>query len=102
MKHLMNFEELNESLPRNKSVEQMKMVRKLSKGTDIGDRISDMNDEGANLHYMYNAIDKGIESHEDYEKNNRAFIPGWNFKGLTDPFTGNKKPKKKTGKKKTI
>jgi hypothetical protein len=38
------------------------MVRKLSKGTDIGDRISDMNREGENLHYMHNAIDNGIES----------------------------------------
>lgn len=102
MEHLMNFEQLNESLPRNKSVEQMKMVRKLSKGIDIGDRISDMNDEGANLHYMHNSIDKGIESFEDFEKSNKSFIPGWNFKNLTDPFTGNAKPKKKKGKKKTI
>jgi hypothetical protein len=29
------------------TIDQLKMVRKLSKGTDIGDRISDMNREGA-------------------------------------------------------
>ena len=95
MKHLMDFETLNESLPRDKSIEQMKMVRRLSKGTDIGDRVSDMNGEGENLHYMRNPIDSGIESYSDFEKSNKSFIPGWNFKNLTDPYTGNKKSKKK-------
>jgi hypothetical protein len=33
---------INESLPKQKSVEQLKMVRKLSKGIDIGDRITDL------------------------------------------------------------
>lgn len=95
MKHLMDFEILNESLPRDKSVEQMEMVRKLSKGIDIGDRISDMNDEGANMHYMHNAIDKGIESYEDFEKSQKDFVPGWNFKNLVGPFPPTKKLKKK-------
>jgi hypothetical protein len=33
------------SLPNKNTIDQLKMVRKLSKGTDIGDRISDMNRE---------------------------------------------------------
>jgi hypothetical protein len=56
------FDAIDESLPNKNTIDQLKMVRKLSKGTDIGDRISDMNREGENLHYMHNAIDNGIES----------------------------------------
>jgi hypothetical protein len=54
------FDAIDESLPNKNTIDQLKMVRKLSKGTDIGD-ISDMNRE-ENLHYMHNAIDNGIES----------------------------------------
>jgi len=35
--------ELNESLPREQTVKQWKRLRKLTKGIDIGDRITDMN-----------------------------------------------------------
>lgn len=101
MKHLMNFDKLFESLPRNKSVDQMKWLRKLTKGIDIGDRISDMNDEGANIHYMDNAIDRGVESYEDFEKSNQDFIPGWNYQGLIDPYSGSKVQAKKKPKKKS-
>ena len=54
---------LTESLPQQKSVDQLKMVRKLSKGTDIGDKI---HMTGANLSYDTNVIDTGIESYQDY------------------------------------
>jgi hypothetical protein len=84
------FSKISESLVQKRSLDQLKMVRKLSKSTDIGDRISDMNDEGANLHYMKNAIDDGVETFQDFEAKNKKFITGWNFKNLTDPFTGNK------------
>jgi hypothetical protein len=56
------------------------------KGIDIGDRISDLNKQGANISYMRNPIDSGIESYEDYEKHNKKFIPSWNAKGLISPF----------------
>ena len=60
-----------ECLPNEKSIKQLEMVAKLSKKTDIGNRISDMNKEGANIHWIQNPIKTGIESREDYEKNNR-------------------------------
>lgn len=60
-----------ENLPQESTVKQLKRIRKLSKGTDIGDRISDMNKEGANIHYIQNPIDKGIESIQDYWKKNK-------------------------------
>lgn len=86
MKHLKRFSEINESLPRQHTVDQLKRLRKLTKGTDIGDRISDMNKEGANIQYIQNPIDSGIESYEDYEKANKKFIPSWNLKHLSGPF----------------
>lgn len=65
-----NFEEfITESLPRQQSVDQLKKLRKVTKGIDIGDRISDMNKQGANIHYIQNPIDTGIESYEDSLKN---------------------------------
>ncbi len=86
---------LFESLPRQQTVDQLKKLRKLTKGVDIGDRISDMNKQGANIDYIKNPIDTGIESFEDYEKKNKKFIPSWNLKHLLDPFEHSKKKKKK-------
>lgn len=71
MKHILTFDEVNESLPRESSVKQLKRLRKLTRGTDIGDKISDMNKQGANIHYIQNPIDTGVESIEDYWKSNR-------------------------------
>jgi len=69
MKHLLRFQELTEgALPRKKTVDQWKKLRKLTKGTDIGDKISDMNKQGANIQYIHNAVDTGIESYEDYQR----------------------------------
>lgn len=92
---IIRFEEfeLNESLPRKQTVEQLKRVMKMSAKTDIGNRISDMNTQGANIQYIQNPIDSGIESYEDFEKSNKKFIPSWNTKGLLSPFTGGGKKK---------
>jgi hypothetical protein len=73
-----------EALPRANSIKQLKRVRKASKGTDIGDRISKMS--GANMQYIQNPIDTGIESYEDFEVSNKKFISGWNMKNLISPF----------------
>lgn len=85
------------ALPRQSTVDQLKRIRKASKGTDIGDRIPDMKKQGANIAYIHNPVDTGIESYEDFEKNNKKFIPSWNFKHLMGPFdhriVGNKKKK---------
>jgi hypothetical protein len=84
----------NESLPREQSVDQLKKVMKQSAKTDIGNRISDMNKQGANIQYIQNPIDSGIESYEDFEKKNKKFIPSWNLKHLLSPFSGEGKKKK--------
>lgn len=85
----------NESLPREQSVDQLKRVMKQSAKTDIGNRVSDMNKQGANIQYIQNPIDSGIESYEDFEKHNKKFIPSWNLKHLTSPFSGESKKKSK-------
>lgn len=82
------FEMTNEALPRQRSVDQLKRVMKLSARTDIGNRISDMNKQGANIQYIQNPIDSGIESYEDYEKHNKKFVSSWNLKGMLGPFKG--------------
>jgi hypothetical protein len=83
--------ELNESLPRQQSVDQLKKIMKISAKTDIGNRISDMNKQGANIQYIQNPIDTGIESYEDYEKHNKKFVPSWNLKHLLGPFENGEK-----------
>ena len=82
------FEMTNEALPNKKTVDQLKKVMKISKRTDIGNRISDMNKQGANLHYMQNPIETGIESKEDYDEHNKKFVSSWNLKGMLGPFKG--------------
>lgn len=90
-----NGDKVNEGLPNQKTVDQWKMLRRLTKGIDIGDRISDMSKQGANIQHISNPIDTGIESFEDFERNNKSFIPSWNLKNLLSPFEFNKKVKKK-------
>lgn len=75
MKHLLNFKQLNENLPRQSTVNQLKRLRKITKGVDIGDRISDMNKQGANIQYIKNPIDTGIESIEHYWQHNDPVKP---------------------------
>lgn len=82
------FEMTNEALPNKKSVDQLKKVMKMSARTDIGNRISDMNKQGANIHYIQNPIDTGIESKEDYDEHNKKFVSSWNLKGMLGPFKG--------------
>jgi hypothetical protein len=79
---------LTESLPTQKSVEQLNKVMKFSAKTDIGNRISDMNKQGANIQYIQNPIETGIESKEEYDKHNRKFVSSWNLKGMLGPFKG--------------
>lgn len=75
--------EVSESLPRQKSVDQLKKVMKASEKTDIGNRIGL---EGGNLHFSKNPIKSGIESYEEFEKKNKSFVSGWNTKNLISPF----------------
>lgn len=97
--------EINESLPQDNTINQLKRVMKLSKKTDIGERISDMSKQGANIQYIRNPIETGIESTQDYERSNKKFEPNWNLKRLK-PYktyfldqTTSDKPKPKRKKK---
>jgi hypothetical protein len=82
------FEMTNEALPNQKTVNQLKKVMKMSARTDIGNRVSDMNKQGANIQYIQNPIETGIESREDYDKHNKKFVSSWNLKGMLGPFKG--------------
>jgi hypothetical protein len=81
------------ALPQQRTVDQLKKLRKATKSVDIGDKISDMNKQGANIQYIHNPIDTGIESQQDFEKHNKSFQAGWNLKHL-EPFKSYKKKKK--------
>lgn len=88
---VLSFDEFNEgALPREETVKQLKKLRKLTKSTDIGDRVPNMKKQGANIHFMHNPVDTGVESYEDFEKHNKKFKPGWNARGETSPFKGEK------------
>ena len=65
------FEEfIKESLPRESSVKQLQRVMKISDKTDIGNKVDLV---GNNLNFNRNPIKTGIESYEDYEKQNKKF-----------------------------
>lgn len=74
---------MTESLPSEQSVNQLKKVIKISKKTDIGNRIE--KEAGGNLDFIHNPIDD-VESYEDFCKRNKEFDPNWNLKGETSPF----------------
>lgn len=88
-----NIDGVNESLPRQRTVDQLKALRKMTKGSDIGDRISDLTKQGSNIQYAQNPLDSGIESYEDFERHNKKFVPSWNLKHLMSPFRGESKSK---------
>jgi hypothetical protein len=65
---------IKESLPQQSTVNQLKKIKSLMNKEidgDIGDKISDMNKQGANIMYIQNPIETGIQSYQDYEKSNR-------------------------------
>lgn len=57
-------------LPKETSVRQLKMLRKLSKGTDIGDITTKdrLNKNIPNMQSIANPVDTGIESWEEFSK----------------------------------
>lgn len=87
---IMRFDDFNEgALPREETVRQLKKLRKLTKSTDIGGRVPNLKNQGANVHFDRNPVDVDVESYEDFEKHNKKFQPGWNTRGKT-PFKGEK------------
>lgn len=87
------MENINEeNLPLQSTVDQLKRIRKISKGIDIGDKISDMNKQGANIQYIQNPIDTGIISYQDFA--NQEFKPNLHLNHLNS-FKKHKNKKKK-------
>jgi hypothetical protein len=76
-------------LPRETSLRQLKMLRKLTKGTDIGDITKDdrLNHNVPNLQYIGNPIDTGIDSYEDFtEKDNELQTIAFKSKLVNKPI----------------
>lgn len=72
MKHIIQFDEyIKEAFVSQRSLNQLKRVRDMSKGIDIGDRIDKM--QGANLIAIKNPLDSGVETMEDYFNSNKSF-----------------------------
>lgn len=76
MEKVLKFSEflVQESLPQQKTVDQLKRLKKTMNreiGGDIGDKISDSEKKTANVYFFRNPIETGIESYQDYEKSNR-------------------------------
>ncbi len=76
-------EMVDESLPRQSSINQLKKLKRISKNTDIGNRIKST--PIGNLISDSSPISR-VESYEEFTKKNKKFIPGWNVKGLKSPF----------------
>jgi hypothetical protein len=86
-----NMSTFEGALPRQSTVDQLERIRKKTKGIDIGDRISDMSGQGANIAYIRNPIDKskkkgtkGVESIEDFWKANKKFKVNQHLKGFKE------------------
>lgn len=65
---ILNFYEysLNESLPREESVKQLKKIVKMTKKTDIGNKL----EKSKNIGNVKNPIDD-VESYEDFIKSQK-------------------------------
>lgn len=82
MRYLKKFDIFKrESLVNQKSLDQLKAIRKLSKGIDIGDRVKKMN--GANLAGESNFIDDNPETIEQYFASNKNFKINQNAKNFS-------------------
>lgn len=88
-----------EQLPQQSTVNQLKKIRKSTKGVTIDDKISDMNKQGANIQYIRNPVDSGIESYQDYQANNKNFDSKHVFKRLK-PFKSYQLPQSESHRKK--
>ena len=79
----------NESMVQSNSMAQLRMVRRLSKSDDIGDRTANIGANLPNSTYIHNPIDTGVETYQDFQRHNKKFQPNWNVKHLR-PFSDEK------------
>jgi len=87
-------------LPRETSVRQLKMLRKLTKGKDIGDlTVGDrLNHNIPNLQYIGNPVDTGIDSYEEFtDKDSKLQTIAFKSKLVNKPLV--KENKKENMKK---
>jgi len=83
----METNKINEgSLPRESTVKQLKKIKKKIRkeiGGDAGDRINKSKKGIANLVFMRDPIENGIESFEDFKKSNKKIFKfeefSWNL-----------------------
>jgi hypothetical protein len=68
------------ALPQESTVKQLEKIRKKTKKVTIDDKVASMSKKGANLQYYRNPIDTGIESYQDFERNNRKKFKIKDFK----------------------
>ena len=94
---------IKESLPQESTVKQLQGIKKIIDkeiGGDIGDKVSDMNKQGANIQYIQNPIETGIISVQDYERDNKNFDIKHQL-GRIKPFKNYQLPQHTSHKKKT-
>jgi hypothetical protein len=75
-----NIDIFEGALPQESTVKQLEKIRKKTKKVTIDDKVASMSKKGANLQYYRNPIDTGIESYQDFERNNRKKFKIKDFK----------------------
>ena len=75
-----NIDIFEGALPQESTVKQLEKIRKKTKKVTIDDKVASMSKKGANLQYYRNPIDSGIESYQDFERNNRKKFKIKDFK----------------------
>ena len=76
MNKIFRFEDflITEGLPQQKTVDQLKKLKKIMDkeiGGDIGDKTSKEEKKVANVYFFRNPIETGIQSYQEWEKSNR-------------------------------
>src|SRR6056297_1908463 len=90
------------SLPRETSLRQLKDLRKITKGKDIGDLTTDdrLNKNIPNMQSIGNPVDTGIDSYEDFtEKDSKLQTIAFKSKLVNKPIKENKNKNKDMDKK---
>lgn len=74
MENIFNYKEfISESLIRSNSLRQLEEVKRLSKGTDIGEKTNDS--KFGNTICIKNPIDSLLDTYEDQQEENKKFSP---------------------------
>lgn len=78
MKHIHKYNEfIKEALLPANSLRQLEEVRKVSKGSDIGEKT--MDDKHANAIWVKNPIDDDLDTYEKQQDANKDYVPKLRF-----------------------